>query len=326
MPVHRSTVAMGALARGAPLGERLAWGVARLFGINRFELSKRVFAYLALIPILAIYLVLRIYPILQNFIYSFYNSTIANPRASFAGLDNYMSLFQDRLVLTALRNTTLFAIFVTLFSVTIALGLAALLAGKPRFGGFYEALYFLPVITPMVPVSIVWKWIYDPTYGLLNYVLSWFGLRPVGWLIHAETALWAIVAMSVWKVIGYNMVIFLVGIRDIPETYFEAARIDGANNWQVFRRITLPLLRPILLFVTVISTINAYNIFTQVYVMTSGPQGAPGNAVRTVVFDIYENAFRYFKTGYAASEAVILFLIVLGLTLIQFGVTRQREE
>jgi len=144
-------------------------------------------------------------------------------------------------------------------------------------------------------------------------------------LVYPDTAFWAIVIMSVWKLIGYNMLIFLVGIRDIPETYFEAAKIDGAGSGQIFRFITLPLLRPILVFVTVISTINAYNVFTQIFVMTSGPQGAPGNAVRTLVFDIYENAFRYFKTGYAASEAVMLFLIVLALTLIQFGVTRQKD-
>ena len=177
----------------------------------------------------------------------------------------------------------------------------------------------------MVPVSVVWKWIYDPTYGLLNYFLSWFGVKPMGWLVYPNLAMWAIIIMSVWKVIGYNMVIFLVGIRDIPETYFEAARIDGASSWDLFRFITMPLLRPILLFVVVISTINAYNVFTQVFIMTAGPQGAPGNAVRTLVFDIYENAFRYFKTGYAASEAVMLFLIVLALTLIQFGIARERE-
>ncbi|MDQ1301248.1 MAG: multiple sugar transport system permease protein, partial [Chloroflexota bacterium] len=116
MPLHQSTAAISALGPGAPLGERLAWGVARLFGINRFELSKRVFAYLALVPVLAIYLVLRIIPILQNFVFSFYNSTIANPRASFAGLDNYLALFEDRLFLISLRNTTMFAVFVTLFS------------------------------------------------------------------------------------------------------------------------------------------------------------------------------------------------------------------
>lgn len=158
----------------------------------------------------------------------------------------------------------------------------------------------------MVPVAVVWKWIYDPTYGLLNYFLSLFGVRPVAWLIMPDLAIWAIVVMSVWKIIGYNMVIFLVGIRDIPETYMEAAEIDGAGRLQIFRYIIMPLLKPIMIFITVISTINAYNVFTQVFIMTSGPQGAPGNAVRTLVFDIYENAFRYFKTGYAAAEAVTL--------------------
>ena len=313
------------LPRSGSLGERLATIVARLFHISRNELSKRVFAYLALLPILLIYLYLRVGPILTNFIYSFYNSSVVNPRANFSGLDNYIALFGDRLFVISLRNTTLFAISLTVFSVSIALFLAVLLSGKFRLGGAYEAIYFLPVITPMVAVAVVWKWIYDPTYGLLNFFLSWFGIKPVAWLVYPDTAFWAIVIMSVWKLIGYNMLIFLVGIRDIPETYFEAARIDGAGSGQIFRFITLPLLRPILVFVTVISTINAYNVFTQIFVMTSGPQGAPGNAVRTLVFDIYENAFRYFKTGYAASEAVMLFLIVLALTLLQFGVTRQRD-
>jgi multiple sugar transport system permease protein len=148
------------------------------------------------------------------------------------------------------------------------------------------------------------------------------GIGPVGWLIYPTYALWAIVAMSVWKVVGYNMIIFLVGIRNIPALYYEAAAIDGASAFQQFRRVTLPLLKPIILFVTVVSTINAYNVFTQVYVMTTGSQGAPGNSVRVLVFDIYENAFRYFKMGYASSEAVVLFAIILLLTLIQFRVIR----
>lgn len=302
--------------------DRVTIALARFFHISRSELKKRMFAYLALLPILAIYLLLRIIPIGQNFVYSFYDSSVVNPRENFVGFQNFIDLFNDRLFLISLRNTTFFAIFLTLFSVAIALGLAALLSSKVRLGGWYEAIYFIPVITPMVPVAVVWKWIYDPTYGLLNYVLSWIGVDPVGWLVYPTTAMGAIILMSTWKVIGYNMVIFLVGIRAIPEVYFEAAKIDGASNWAIFRRITLPLLRPILLFVIVISTINAYNVFTQVFIMTAGPQGAPGNAVRTLVFDIYENAFRYFRTGYAASEAVILFLIILVLTVIQFGVIR----
>ncbi|GAB1481559.1 hypothetical protein MASR2M78_03740 [Treponema sp.] len=175
-------------------------------------------------------------------------------------------------------------------------------------------------------MAVVWKWIYDPTYGLLNYILSWFGVSPIAWLIYPNTALIAIIIMSVWKLIGYNMIIFLVGIRDIPETYIEAARIDGASKFQIFTKIILPLLRPIVLLVVVITTINSYNVFTQVYVMTSGAQGAPGGAVRTLVFDIYENAFRYFKTGYAASEAVMLFLVILVLTAIQFGVGNKESK
>lgn len=291
---------------------------ARLPRVNRFELSKQLFAYISLLPVLAIYAILRIIPISQSFMYSLYKSKMVNPQAKFIGLGHYKSLLNDELFLLAIRNTTLFAVFVVFFSVVIALGLAVLLAGKVRFGGLYEALYFIPVITPMVPVSVVWKWIYDPTYGLLNYFLSWFGIGPVGWLTYPQTAMYAIIIMSVWKVIGYNMVIFLVGIKNIPSIYYEAASIDGANSWDLFWRITLPLLRPILLYVLVTSTISAYNVFTQVYVMTLGSQAAPGRAVRVLVFDIYENGFRYFRMGYASTEAVILTIIVLALTLIQF--------
>jgi len=300
-------------------------GAAAKARIGLTEYKKRVFAYSAIIPVIVIFCFLRIVPILQNFLYSFFDSTVVNPLEEFIGITNYLDLFKDKLFVISLVNTTLFALFVTVFSVFIALLVAVLLAEKTRMGGLLETLYFLPVITPMVPVAVVWKWIYDPTYGLLNYFLSFFGVKPIAWLVYPDLAMWAIIIMSVWKVIGYNMIIFLVGIRDIPDSYIEASMIDGANRYQAFRYIVFPLLRPILLFVTVISTINAYNVFTQVFIMTSGPQGAPGNAVRTLVFDIYENAFRYFKTGYAASEAVILFLIVLVLTMVQLKTGGKKE-
>jgi multiple sugar transport system permease protein len=289
--------------------------------MNKTKRQKLLFVYLSLLPIVGLYLILRIIPIGQNFFYSFFSSTIVNPTASFIGFENYKELFADVLFQGAIKNTTYFAFFVTLFGVFISLFIALLLNKNTKVNPFYEAIYFLPVITPMVPVAVVWKWIYDPTYGLLNFFLSLFGIEPVAWLVYPNTAMLAIIIMSVWKLIGYNMIIFLVGLRNIPATYIEAARIDGANGNQVFRKIILPLLRPIMLLVFVITTINSYNVFTQVYIMTSGAQGAPGGAVRTLVFDIYENAFRYFKTGYAASEAVILFLIILALTFIQFGVS-----
>lgn len=289
--------------------------------INRTSRQKLIFVYLSLLPILGLFLVLRIIPIGQNFFYSFFASKIGNPTAAFIGFENYKELFGDVLFRTAIRNTSYFALYVTVFGVILSLIVALMLDKLSRLSPFYEAVYFLPVITPMVPVAVVWKWIYDPSLGLLNYVLSWFGMPSVAWLVYPNTALIAIIIMSVWKLIGYNMIIFLVGLRNIPTTYIEAARIDGANSPQVFWRITLPLLRPIVLLVFIITTINSYNVFTQVFVMTSGAQGTAGASVRTLVFDIYENAFRYFKTGYAASEAVMLFLIILVLTFIQFGIS-----
>jgi multiple sugar transport system permease protein len=291
----------------------------KLRQIDKTKRQRYLFAYGALIPIIAMYAILRIVPIAQNVLYSFFNSSIGNPMAEFVGFSNYKELFSDNLFAISIKNTTIFAVFVTFFGVVIALLVALMLATPSKMSLLYETAFFLPVITPMVPVAVVWKWIYDPTYGLLNYILSWFGFEPIGWLIYPQTALLAIIIMSVWKIIGYNMIIFLVGIRDIPETYIEAAMIDGASRGQIFGKIILPLLRPIILLVTVITTINSYNVFTQVYIMTSGAQGAPGGAVRTLVFDIYENAFRYFKTGYAAAEAVMLLLIILALTFLQFG-------
>ena len=299
---------------------------ARPLASSRFHLSslatsRYLFVFFALAPIMAIYAVLRVIPIAQTFWMSFHDYRLVGNRP-FIGLDNYAALLEDASFWNALRNTTAFAVFTVFFSVVLGLLVAVVLSGRIRFRSLYEALYFIPVITPMVPVSIAWKWIYDPTYGLLNYFLGTLGIPPVGWLIYPSYALWAIIAMSVWKVVGYNMIIFLVGIRNIPTLYYEAAAIDGASRSQQFWQITLPLLKPIILFVTVVSTINAYNVFTQVYVMTTGSQGAPGNAVRVLVFDIYENAFRYFKMGYASSEAVVLFLIILVLTLIQFKVIK----
>jgi len=294
--------------------------------INRLVFAKYSFCYLGLIPVFVIYWILRLEPIARTFILSFYDWHLVRPLKPFVGLANYLDLLEDENFLLALKNTTLFAVFVVGVSVVLGLALAVLLAGKLRFTAAYQAIYFLPVITPMVPMAIAWKWIFDARYGILNYVLSWFGVRPIGWLTSPDIAMWAIIIMSVWKVVGYNMVLLLVGLKNIPAVYYEAASIDGAAGWKMFRRITLPLLKPILLFVIVISTINAYNVFTQVYVMTTGSQAAPGAPLRVLVFDIYQNGFQFFKMGYASAEAVVLTLIVLALTLIQMRVIRMDGE
>lgn len=296
--------------------------------LRRFLRRRRItlFCYTALLPVVALFLYVRIIPIGFSFLLSFYKWNLLSSRKPFVGWDNYLGLLDDDNFILALKNTSIFSFSTVALSTCIALPLALFLARKSRLSAFYQTIYFLPVITPMVPVAIAWKWIYDYNYGALNYLLSLVGLPAVGWLTEPDTALWALVIMGVWKVLGYNMVLFLVGIRNIPVEYMEAASLDGATDWQRFWRVTLPLLKPILLYVLVTSTINAFNVFTQVYVMTLGSQSAPGQAVRMLVYDIYTNGFQFFRMGYASAEAVILTLIVLGLTLIQFTVAADRAK
>lgn len=304
---------------------RKAWSgwVDETFGRGNWRIV--VFSYCALLPVLLLFGYIRLWPIATSVWLSFYKWELINPIRPFVGLDNYVALLDDENFLLALKNTTLYSLATVLGSTILALPLAVFLAGKARFTAFYQTVYFLPVITPMVPMSIAWKWIYDYNYGLLNYGLSLVGLPSVAWLTDPDIALWSLVVMGIWKVLGYNMVLLLVGIRNVPSSLLEAAATDGATAWQRFRYVTLPLLRPILLYVLVTSTINAYNVFTQVYVMTLGSQSAPGQAVRVLVFDIYQNAFQYFKMGYASAEAVALTMIVLGFTLVQFTIARTKE-
>jgi multiple sugar transport system permease protein len=158
----------------------------------------------------------------------------------------------------------------------------------------------------------------------MNQFVGWFGIEPQAWLINPRLALFSVILLSSWKILGYNMIIFLVGIRNIPLDLYAAATIDGAGSWQRFRYVTLPLLRPILLFVSVITVIQSYNVYTQVYVLASDAQGAPGYVVRVLVYDIIENGFRFFRMGYASAEAMILLVIVMTLTLIQFFTLRDR--
>jgi multiple sugar transport system permease protein len=294
---------------------------------RRLSMTQRrwLFCYLGLLPVVALFVVLRLIPIVQTFIYSAYNSNVVNPTQTFIGLDNFKHLPADATFRTSLQNTFLFAAGTVLLSVLGGLVLALMVNTRWRLTPLFETIYFLPVITPMVPAAIIWKWIYDSNYGLLNLVISWFGFKQVGWLIYPNIALWAIVIVQVWKVLGYNMVIFLVGLRNIPAVYYEAAAIDGANGADVLRHITMPLLKPILLFIVVVTTINAFNVFTAVYVMTQGIQGTSGASIRVLVFDIWENAFRFWRTGYASAEAVVLFMIVMILTLVQFRMIRSEE-
>jgi multiple sugar transport system permease protein len=280
-----------------------------------------------LAPVMALFIYLRVIPTAQTLVMSLFDWQLVAPAKAFVGLDNYVNLLNDANFRLAFTNTTIFAIATTIISVALALVIAALLSRSVggRLGGFIELLYFAPVLLPMVPVTLGWRWIFDYQHGILNAALGVAGISRVPWLTDTNAALVSVVILSVWKQVGYNMIIFIVGMRAIPRIYHEAAAVDGAGAWQQFRRITLPLLAPVTLFVIVITTITAYNVFTQVYVLASDVQGAPGKLVRVLVYDIVENGFRFFNMGYAAAEGVYLFAIILVLTIIQFRFLRGRD-
>lgn len=294
----------------------------KLTPLNR---RRWLFAYLALTPVLAIYIFIRIIPIIQTFRISFYKWDLISKRKPFLGFANYIGLLQDRAFLISLTNTTIIAFGILFFSVPISLLIAVLLSKPRKLSPLYETMYFLPVVTSMVPATLAWKWILDAQYGPLNQFIGYFGFSPQPWLVNPKLAVFSVILLSSWKIIGYNMIIFLVGIRNIPSMYYEAAEIDGASILQRFWNITLPLLKPILLFVSVITVISSYNVYTQVYVLASDAQGSPGYVVRVLVYDMIENGFRYFRMGYASAEAVYLLIIVLILTMIQFTFLRNRS-
>ncbi|MEG1524408.1 MAG: sugar ABC transporter permease [Clostridia bacterium] len=284
------------------------------------------FILLGLLPVLLIYAYLRIIPIGKSIYMSFFNWNYVTNNNIFIGLTNYINMFKNEQFLISMRNTTIIAFAMFIVIMPLSLWIANALNSKIKFGAWYEALYFLPVIMPMVPITIIWKWILNTNYGLLNWCLSLFGIDKLAWLTSPDLAIIVVIVIMIWKNVGYNVLIYLVGLRGIPKSYYEAAAIDGANSGQCFRYISLPQLKPITIYVSVTTLIKGYNVFSLVSILASDVQGAPGYLVRVLVYDMIENAFRFFKMGYASAEAVVLFLVVLILTVSQMGLMKERKH
>ena len=235
----------------------------------------------------------------------------------FVGLRNYGRLLADPIFWQALRNTFFFVLVGGPLTMAAALGAALLLDAKAtRLKGLFRTVLFAPVVTTLVAVATVWRFLYNPRAGPLNLFLSFVGLGPVNWLGDAQWAMPSLVLMAVWKNFGYGMVLFIAGLQAIPESLHEAARIDGAGAWMRFRRITLPMLRPTLLFVGVITTIGYFQLFAEPYVMTGGT-GGPNNATLSVALLMYKQGFRFWDMGAGAAIAFLLFLVILGASTLQ---------
>ena len=244
--------------------------------------------------------------------------SFANVR--FVGLRNYLRLLQDPLFWTAIANTFYFALVGGPLTVAVSLGAALLVNARlTRFKGFFRSIYFLPFVTTLVAVAIVWRYLYHPRYGLLNWALGFLNIGPIDWLGDPRWAMPAIILMAVWKNFGYNMLIFIAGLQSIPEELYEAAHLDGAGAVRRFWHITVPMLGPTLLFVGVITMIGYFQLFAEPYVMT---QGGPLRATTSVVLLMYEEGFRWWRMGFAAALAFVLFLVILAATLVQFRLQR----
>ncbi len=248
---------------------------------------------------------------------------IADPgNTRFVGFANYSRLLQTPDFWLALRNTFYFAFVGGPVTIGVALGAALLLNSKlVRFKGLFRTIYFTPFVTTLVAVAIVWRYLYHTRYGLFNYFLSGLGIGPIDWLGDPHWAMPAIILMAVWKSFGYNMLIFIAGLQAIPEELYDAAAIDGASSWRRFFSITLPMLAPTLVFVTVITMIGYFQLFAEPYVMT---QGGPLRSTTSVVLLMYEEGFRWWRMGYAAAIAFVLFIVILVATLLQFRLQKER--
>lgn len=277
--------------------------------------SQKAAATLFLLPAIAGIIVFIIIPLICSFGLSFTKWDLLND-ISFVGLDNYKLIFSEKLFLKILLNTVVFAISTSIFGVIIPLILAAVLNSKIRGSEFFKTAYFLPFITPMIVIAIVWSWIFDPNIGFLNQILK----LNINWLYDTQFALPALIAVSVWKLIGYNMIIFLSSMTSISNSLFEAAKIDGANSVQTFTKITIPMLSPAVFFVVIITAINSFQVFDLIYLMT---EGGPFDSTNVLVYAIYKNAFEFFNVGKASAIAYVLFAIILILTLIQWNLRKK---
>jgi multiple sugar transport system permease protein len=293
---------------------------------DRLSLHQKhvVWAWAFLSIPIVFYIVIRFWPTLEAFRLSFTDWNLLRPPA-FIGLSNYGRLLGDPLFWQVFRNTFLYLLIGTPVSLLLAFTIAYHLDRVRFMHGFIRALYFVPFLTTATAMAWVWRWFYQPVpIGFINDLLANFGLPQQPFLRSTTQALPSVLAPAIWAGLGFQVVIFLAGLRSIPATYYEAARIDGVSNFTILTRITLPLLKPTIVFLVVFSSIGFLRIFDQVYHMTTNDPGGPLNSTKPLVLMIYQTAFNALDMGYAAAQTVVLFIILLVISLVQLRILKDR--
>lgn len=281
---------------------------------------ESAWAFVLLLPNLIVFLAFALVPLIASFFISFTEWDLLTPM-QWVGFANYKELFNDETFLKSLWNTLYFTLGSVPLGIIISLFLAVVVNQRIKGIKIFRAVFFLPVIASWIAVGLVWMWLFDKEFGLINYFLHLVGIQGPGWLSTLEWAMPSIIIVVIWKGLGFNMLLFLAGLQGIPESYYEAADIDGAKWFGKFIHITIPGLSNTTLFVIIISIINSFQAFDLIYMMTFG---GPARSTSVLVFYLYQNAFRYFRMGYASAIAYVLFFVMLIFSIVQFRLQKKR--
>ncbi len=271
--------------------------------------------WLFVLPALIPLAVFWIYPILRSIYISLTDWDYMSPTYNFVWLDNFISLFKDQRFYNALWNTVVFSVGTLIPTILLGLGLALLLQKSFKGSGVIKFILFSPWITPTVAVSIVWTWIYDPSSGIANVILKFFGLPELQWIKSSQTAMLAVIIVTVWKSLGYAMIFYLSALEKVPKELYEASGMDGAKSWQRFRDVTLPCISPTTFFLMIITMVNSLQAYDQIQILT---QGGPSGSTRTLLYMYYQLGFEEFNMGQATAVAIVLILITILLSVVQF--------
>lgn len=280
-----------------------------------YRVQRQSAPYLFVAPAVIFYLIVTVIPMVMGFWMSLHRWNIIGRRQIWLGLGNYVALFHDPSFWRSLYNSLVYAAGVVPAELVGGLLVAVLLNSGLRLRTFYRLIYYLPVITPVAVAAVIWMWIYDPYYGIFTWAVRTVGLSSRDWLNDTRTAMMAVMIVAVWGGIGFRMVVFLAALQGIPSTFYEAARIAGADTWQLFRAITLPLLKPAVLFVLITSFISSLQVFPLINILTGG---GPLDATRVVVYDIFDRAFGDMRFGAAAAMSFMLFAVIMIISLLQW--------
>ncbi|NOX61355.1 MAG: sugar ABC transporter permease [Chloroflexi bacterium] len=299
----------------------------------KLTLQRRqiIWAYIFLSVSLVFFVVIRWYPAILALGISFRDWNVFKGEGPWVGLANFQAIWEDLFkprssVRAAFLNTFKYVLLGVPLQLTLALGVALMLNQIRRLSGFFRAAYFVPFVTSFVAVAFVWNWLYAPQIGLINQILSALDLPTQPFLRSPKQALPSIAVVAVWRSLGFAVIIFLAGLQQIPEMYYEAAKIAGANRWQMFRHVTLPLLNPVIVYLAVLQTIQFLRMFDLVQNMSTDNAGGPLKSTTTVVLEVYKEGFSSYNMGYAAALTIILFLVIMVITLLQMRVLSRRIE